>query len=341
VPETTYRIPLSRVSEFSQIIDAIEACGTSPERLLRRLHIPMWHHCQPDGFLPINQIYRLAHHAARSVGLETFGVRAMELIPFQRMGRVGELVAASPTVFQALVRATRLLPAHGTAKQWWLAEGDDEIWFCRGGGGVFNVGEGQLIQHALTGMVQLVRLGAGPHWRPSKVRVNAASTLGLETTERFADARIMPDPAISAIAIPRPVLGLPLSRIARSHASSGELSEETLLASAPADEFAGALRQVIRTLLSEGYPPIELAAEVTGLHVRTLQRRLTREGVTYKHLVDQARIETAALSLSNPNATVTGVAFDLGYSDVAHFTRAFRRWFGASPRQYRRLRLGS
>lgn len=234
------------------------------------------------------------------------------------------------------MRATRLLPAHGTAKQWWIAEGNHEVWFCRGGGGVFDVGEGQLIQHALTGMVQLVRLGAGPHWRPSRVRVNAASTLGIEATEMFADARIMPDPALSAIAIPRALLGVPLSPIARPHASSGELSEKTLLASAPADEFAGALRQVIRTLVPEGYPPIELAAEVTGLHVRALQRRLTREGVTYKHLVDQVRIETAARSLSNRDATVTGVAFDLGYSDVAHFTRAFRRWFvSGSPAEAR------
>jgi AraC-like DNA-binding protein len=40
--------------------------------------------------------------------------------------------------------------------------------------------------------------------------------------------------------------------------------------------------------------------------------------------------------LHEPDATVTDIAFDLGYADVSHFSRAFHRWAGVSPRAYRR-----
>ena len=75
---------------------------------------------------------------------------------------------------------------------------------------------------------------------------------------------------------------------------------------------------------------------MVGLNVRTLQRRLESQAVTYKQLIDRARFDLASQLLRQSHATVTDIAFDVGYTDVAHFTRAFRRWTGVSPREYRR-----
>ncbi len=334
-------IPLGRVSQVIQITTTLEESGTSPERLLRRLNMPMWHDCQPDGFVPLSHTHTLMHHGARAVGAETFGARVMEHVPFQRMGAVGKLIAAAPTVYQALETAIRRLPTHATSRRWWFAEGRDEVWFCRGGDCVFDVGEGQMIQYALTGVVQVVRLAAGPGWRPSKVRVQAADTLGLETTDMFSEARILPDRAASAIAIPRSILSLPIRRSGRPNTSSDEISDAQFQASAPPDDLVGSLRQIVGTLLCQGHPQIRCAAEIAGLHLRALQRRLESEGVTYKQLVAEARYEAAACLLKEPDATVSEIAFDLGYTDVSHFSRAFHRWTGASPSAYRRLSVAN
>jgi AraC-like DNA-binding protein len=51
--------------------------------------------------------------------------------------------------------------------------------------------------------------------------------------------------------------------------------------------------------------------------------------------VAQARFATAATVLEQTNAKILNLALDLGYFDHANFTRAFRRWAGCSPRQYR------
>jgi len=84
-----------------------------------------------------------------------------------------------------------------------------------------------------------------------------------------------------------------------------------------------------------GHPRIETIAEMAGVQVRTLQRRLRAEGLSFKKLVDEARfLETMDL-VGDQDVTFTEIAHHLGYTDQAHFTRAFRRWAGVTPSRYR------
>ena len=74
--------------------------------------------------------------------------------------------------------------------------------------------------------------------------------------------------------------------------------------------------------------------------VRTLQRRLSVAGLSHEVLVAQTRFATAAAVLEQTNAKILDLALDLGYSDHANFTRAFRRWAGCSPHEYRLKHAG-
>jgi AraC-like DNA-binding protein len=104
------------------------------------------------------------------------------------------------------------------------------------------------------------------------------------------------------------------------------------------DDFGEAVRQIVTMLLSEGYPDIHLVAGMVRISVRTLQRRLQDEGLTFARVVAKARFDEAQRMLEDPARKVIDVALDLGYSDPAHFTRAFERWTGLAPREFRRLR---
>ncbi|HYU90579.1 MAG TPA: helix-turn-helix transcriptional regulator, partial [Gemmatimonadales bacterium] len=73
-----------------------------------------------------------------------------------------------------------------------------------------------------------------------------------------------------------------------------------------------------------------------GTSVRTLQRLLRATGVTYAGVVQQARYAAARDMLKDHGRKIGDVARMLGYSDPAHFTRAFERWTGTSPRDFRR-----
>jgi AraC-like DNA-binding protein len=104
----------------------------------------------------------------------------------------------------------------------------------------------------------------------------------------------------------------------------------------PARDFLAFIREAIETLsCGEDYPTIRTTAQFVGMSVRTLQRRLAQAGVSHHMLVAQARFATAAAVLERTDAKILELALDLGYSDHANFTRAFRRWAGCAPREYR------
>jgi AraC-like DNA-binding protein len=68
---------------------------------------------------------------------------------------------------------------------------------------------------------------------------------------------------------------------------------------------------------------------------RTLQRRLGEEGSSFSAVLDDLRFELAAELIRDRDYPLMAIAHDLGYRDQAHFTRAFRRWTGMSPSEYR------
>lgn len=99
------------------------------------------------------------------------------------------------------------------------------------------------------------------------------------------------------------------------------------------------LRQQLPFLLKNGYPPADRIAEVTGMSLRSFQRQLAKEHLSYSLLIDQVRFETAVGLLQDPSLKLIEIALELGYNDAANFTRAFKRWTGMSPSQFRHLHV--
>jgi AraC-like DNA-binding protein len=71
------------------------------------------------------------------------------------------------------------------------------------------------------------------------------------------------------------------------------------------------------------------------MHSRTLTRRLKASGCNFKALVDEGRFEIAREMLQNTSLDVSRIAASLDYADASAFTRAFRRWSGATPAVWR------
>ena len=99
--------------------------------------------------------------------------------------------------------------------------------------------------------------------------------------------------------------------------------------------FRAALSTIVRSLLSDGYPSVERIAQQLQVPVRTLQRRLHELGLTYSDLVEQLRYREASRLLARTDKPVAVISAELGYADPSHFSRAFRRWSGMRPTQYR------
>lgn len=85
-----------------------------------------------------------------------------------------------------------------------------------------------------------------------------------------------------------------------------------------------------------GFRSLEETARAVGVSGRTLKRKLAARGTTFAALLEEARRERAMLLLRSAELSLLEVADRLGYSDLANFTRAFRRWTGRTPGAYRR-----
>lgn len=104
-----------------------------------------------------------------------------------------------------------------------------------------------------------------------------------------------------------------------------------------ADSSLGAMvKAAIVRLLAKGCCTGSTVAEMLDLHPRTLQRRLSEEGMRFSELRDEARRELALRYLADACVTLEQIARLLGYSDVAVLVRSSHRWFAAPPREVRR-----
>jgi AraC-like DNA-binding protein len=95
------------------------------------------------------------------------------------------------------------------------------------------------------------------------------------------------------------------------------------------------VRGVLTQRLAYGEPSQEDVAEILNMSARTLQRKLGDGGTTYKEILDGTRHALALQYLSAPRHSVSDVTYLLGFSAGSCFTRAFRRWTGQSPSDWR------
>lgn len=96
------------------------------------------------------------------------------------------------------------------------------------------------------------------------------------------------------------------------------------------------VEQYLVSALPHGVPRIADAAQELNMTVRTLQRKLEQEGWRYAELLNDVRQRLARELLGRAEASVTEVAFLLGFSEPSAFHKAFQRWTGQSPGEWRR-----
>jgi AraC-like DNA-binding protein len=90
--------------------------------------------------------------------------------------------------------------------------------------------------------------------------------------------------------------------------------------------------------LQRGDVSLDGVARALGMSGRTLQRHLNAQGTSHRELLDEARSAAALRHLGADTMSVTDVAFVLGFSEVSAFHRAFRRWTGMGPSEFRSVR---
>lgn len=145
---------------------------------------------------------------------------------------------------------------------------------------------------------------------------------------RFNDTRC-------AFVVSRAVASRQLS-LANNHIA--EKAENQLIDNLPENVMALLPQKLRNTLVQSfgAFPSLEKAACKLGMSGRTLRRQLQLAGTSYQNVLDEVRKEFSLSYLLRSDISITDIAISLGFNDSSAFSRAFKKWTGESPRDYRR-----
>ncbi|MEY8120721.1 MULTISPECIES: helix-turn-helix domain-containing protein [unclassified Falsihalocynthiibacter] len=98
------------------------------------------------------------------------------------------------------------------------------------------------------------------------------------------------------------------------------------------------VKHIARALEMKQQRSLAALARSLGMTPRTLQRYLNMRGASSSQIFDEIRCDLALSLLRETRFSVSAIAHRVGYTDISNFGRAFRRWTGVSPLQWRRLK---
>jgi AraC-like DNA-binding protein len=308
----------------------------------------------PESLVPLRPVLEFFERAATAEGIESCGLLVGARTEIGALGAFGRVILRSVTVGDAIRTAAENMRLYNSAERIWLLREGERVLICHSLCESAGDRHGHL--YAIMLLIKIIRLAAGPGWWPREIRLPKAETKWLKSYDVVVPADwVRHDEPCFALVVDRPLLAqrcnqemhgrrpppvvsrAPAQTVGSKQGEGGVGDIAFLRSSAPADDLGGSVQQAIEGLLRGGYPDVRLAAELAGLSVRTLSRRLAEEGTSYERLVEQVRFAAALDLLRGGQLRLIDIAYELSYTDPANVTRAFRRWACMPPREYRRL----
>jgi AraC-like DNA-binding protein len=209
-------------------------------------------------------------------------------------------------------------------------------------GGPLPLGARLNVEYLLASLVRSGRDLTQDAWRPMKLVLGHLPPLGLEAWEAACGVPVQVDPAAPGLVIAESSLALPLR--ARMSRTAGRFFRELLDWYTPrpyaAPTLAERVAQALGRDLGAAAPTVEQVAAELAFSTRSLHRQLAAEGTSYQHVLDALRCDEAIRQTLEEQRPFKVIAAAVGFADPRAFRRAFKRWTGTTPQQFRLHRLG-
>lgn len=331
-------IPLSKATTISSVAGLIEkalqAYGCDPAPLFAKAGIKRNVSFNPDARIATTRLQALWKYSVAETCDPCFGLTVAGQFQPAAMHGLGFAWLASDTLrdaFNRLVRFSRFLNPLLRAE---IDDGRNTIDLVIRGGESANIVFASL-DLAMAVFLRMCRITVGEHVVPVRACLRRpdpgcnerfAATFAAPIEYEAHDNRLCFDPQL----VNRPLMtGNPeLARI-------NDQAVIDYLARFDRANITMKVRAGIIEQLPGGTPDQSSIARVLHVSTRSLQRRLRDEQTSFRYLLDETRRELAMQYIRQGYRSLGEVAFLLGFSEPGNFTRAFRRWTGRSPKEYR------
>lgn len=323
-----------RVGVASHVPELLTEFGFDPAPIVSQAGLSLASLQSPDNIVPYAALARLLAISSQQTNCPYFGLLVGQRGRLTSVGAIGLLIAHAENVRTALDELVSHLHVHDRGAVPNLEVLADTALLS------YSTVESRIdaAYHIADGAMavgfNILRALCGPEWSPTEVILPRRTPLDATPYRRFfrAPVRFNGDRATIAFASSWLDRKLPKADHELHH-----FIESQLLIQTPQNSvgLAEQIRRILRSDVSHEHWSADQIARLLGIHRRTLARRLQLENLTFEQIVDDVRFEIARQLITDTDQPLTNVALFLGYSEPSAFTRAFRRWSGHSPTEWR------
>ncbi|HEX5168310.1 MAG TPA: AraC family transcriptional regulator [Cyclobacteriaceae bacterium] len=303
----------ARLSELCQAI------GIAPEDL-----------GDSETKVPFEQSCQTWEHAVRLTGDNLLGLHLGETSTASVLGMVGNLMQSSPDLLSAFEELTHFISVATDMVHFGVKKKGDEVtltykpallWVR-----TYPVGARHSMEQSMSGTLHVFSLMAATKTRPLRATFSHKRAGDLAEYQRVFGDHLQFNASANQLVFAKSDLLKPVI----SHDRSLFTIFQRMLREKKSNKHqtrSDQIRQLVRTDFQGQIPSLEVIADRMNMVPRTLQRRLSDEGTTFRLLLAGLQKELAT-ELLKSNGSVSQVANLLGYSDPSAFRRAFKKWDG-------------
>jgi AraC-like DNA-binding protein len=323
------------VRALQPVIAGLEILGHDVDALLATAAISRGVLADPDGRVSHQAMMVFWNRASAVTGDDHLGIHLAEAAPVESFELHAYALLSSPTLRDAYRRACRY--------QRLIHEATD-LQFE-------DLPRAAVLRHALPGGISVPRhpaeflatlwlrfgnLLTGTLWKPDAVHFAHAAPRDTTEHERVFGSRVQFSSGRTAMQICDAVLDASNARSDPGLVKVLDRYALSLLGDVPSSITLGSrVRAILVESLGSECPTADTVAKRLNMSVRTLHRALRGESSGYREILEQFRRERAAALLAQRQCSIAEVGFVLGFSELSSFYRAFRRWTGKTPAEYR------
>jgi AraC-like DNA-binding protein len=324
------RDPTALTSWGLAMAKALQSRGVDAAALFKKTGLDFAAVNDPEARYPIRDTAQLWRLAVEATGDPCFGLEVARHTSRTTFHALGLSLAASGSLreaFERIVRYYRLVSDGASIR--FEDRGDCYRVSLIAEGTPYGAAEA--IDAVLAVAVRMCRSLTDRQFSPLRVEFRRPAPADSSPFDRCFRAPVVFDAPEDALVLDKAVCDRPIQGANPELAQANDLIAAQALDRWDQSRMIDRIRLVLIDRLPNGTPSRIEVARALGTSTRTLQRRLAAESTTYAELVDSTRRDLAETYLRQERYSMTDIAYLLGFSNAASFTRAFRRWTGRAP----------
>lgn len=332
---------LVRAACLTNYREVAQASGLDPVRMLLDADLSPSVLDEPDLMIPVERVGRLLQASATASGNESFGLCMARSRLLSNLGAVGLLMRDQQSLRDALKLLMRYQAFLNGALTLSIEESGNtvvirELLMA----GSTHQPTRQRVELALGVMVRVIRQLIGRDWQPRRVCFEHAAPRDMGVHHQLLGPHVQFDFEFNCIVCTRSDLD---QRNEFADPAMVRYAQQLLDALHPpgGETLLDEVRRTIFLLLPSGRCSMEQVSEHLGLVPRTLQRRLTEQGLSFSALMNDIRKEQASRYVADSSRSLREVAQLLGFGAPSSFSRWYQLQFGASAKQSRAQASGA